>query len=654
MSLFFPNIIIIIISTIYAILLKRKLVETFFLTIVTVIGVLYCFGLINKQGCLLYGIIFLVILSVVGISFLIYTFIKHRQNFHNLELLKGILLYFCFFMLSIFINYGRIFINTDDFSHWGRIIKHFYYFDALGTLENPKYEILAKTYFPGITLFQYFYLRFSNKFIEYYSYISMNIIYLSLFIPFINKIFIKKYCIKQIILTVVFILIPLIISNSFYFELQVDIILGIFFGFSLLYYFIFNFEDSLYGIMMISSSIFMLTITKDIGSLLAIIVIVIIITDLLFFKWINIKTILQKKSIINKIKTIILFIFPFLSFLFVKLSWSIILKINIIKSSFHFPLINEIFIKFFYGPLEQYQIETRSNFKLALFNRKIPYLNVSVVNFSIIITIIILILISFINNNKNKIRLLISTFLLNLGYWGYQFILVLLYTFSFSEYEAPRLASYERYTITYIIGMILFLLVFHFLKQNELIETNVIKLKNKELFMLGKYLYLLTIIILFISLINITKNRIFNINKFIYRIKHFEYSSPRPTAIASENWKTYFEKDNPYFINQGHSGHWFYAMQYDLIPFSKLVNINWDYSISTKPYYEVDPWTFIITPEEWEKYVLTNRFKLLYIYNADKNFKDTYGHFFESEILNDMCYYILNIEGNLKFISVLK
>jgi hypothetical protein len=137
----------------------------------------------------------------------------------------------------------------------------------------------------------------------------------------------------------------------------------------------------------------------------------------------------------------------------------------------------------------------------------------------------------------------------------------------------------------------------------------------------------------------------------LYRSDSFKQ---RPTAAAAEKWKPYFENDNPYFIAQGSNGFSYYIMRYELAPYSKLANIKWDYSISLEPYFPElgDPWTFIITPETWEKYVLDNGYKLVYVYKSDEILETTYGQFFPYGVKDNMCYYVQTDDNHMSLVPV--
>jgi hypothetical protein len=59
--------------------------------------------------------------------------------------------------------------------------------------------------------------------------------------------------------------------------------------------------------------------------------------------------------------------------------------------------------------------------------------------------------------NKPKIKIDITPYLVIYAFFlVYITVLLLLYLFSFGDYEGPRLASIDRYTITYILGILVF------------------------------------------------------------------------------------------------------------------------------------------------------------------------------------------------------
>ena len=667
MSVYVASLILLAISSAYAILLKRKLAETVFLAVVTVTAILFSFGLLNFQGCLLYGIYFIISLAIACVIYFIYMMLRKKTSFREIELQQGLIIYAVFLAFALFINYGRTFHIWDEFSHWGFIVKHFFIVDALGTVKHINYNVRISSYLPGTSLFLYFFTRFSDRFIEYCSYIGMNIMYFCIFMPFIKDLFSKRHWKKQIFLLATFLLLPLVVmSTRFYRELYVDTMLGIFFGFTLLYYFVYKYEKTVYGLLMVSAAILMLTATKDTGIIFSMIIIGIICIDKIFFGRVQMFEFIKGPSRIDlQLKKLLMLSLPLICILYIKAAWSNLLIRNNLTTYFRVPSLISIINSFVFGQLEQYQIVSLKNFLLALFYKRIPLHNMSVVEFSAFF-ILVAVIITWLNkDNYNYRRMLLSTILLVIGLLGYLFSLAIVYAFIFIEFEAIQLASYERYISSYLIAMLLFILTFYLVGQNEQMKENNMNPKkitmSKGQFVIKNELrygdsavrILIGVILLFL-VINISKYGF--IDTVLSRIYQDDSFKPRPTAIAVEKWKSYFENEDPYIIIQGENGFSYFRMLYDLIPFAKLANIREDYSISTEPYYSgsnfpSDPWTFIVTPGEWEQYVLDN-YTLVYVYKSDDVLETTYGQFFPFGVQSDMCYYVQKESESLKLIPV--
>jgi len=662
MNILIASIILTIIASTYAILLKRQLAETFFLAVVTVVGVLYCFGLVNVGGCLLYGIYGLIALALGCVIFLIYCLINNKKLLLEIEIPQGCLLYIVLLAFSLFINIGEIFTYHDEFSHWGTIVKYFYSVDAMGTFDNLKYRLHILTYLPGTSLFQYFFARFSNQFIEWHSYVGMNVLYFSLFMPFIKDIFKKGKWYKPLILLIVFLSLPLqnFVQQNLYSSLLVDGILGAFFGFALLYYFIYKYEESLYGILMVSSAVFMLTFTKDMGLLFSLGIIGIIFIDIILYRRTQMLFFINKKpGLQHKSKAISLTIFPLISVLFVKFSWENLLqRTNII--SLQTPTLNDIYM-LFKGQVAPYQEEIAENFINTI---KYQNININVISFCVIFLVIIVIF-SIFGREKIKFgRMVTSSILLVAGMFIYQFVLMIMYVFYFSEYEGVNLASHVRYTSTYLLAMLIFMTFFCIPDQNEDNELNfkILFAKIKRMMTsndfikykyISKSIYLLMCIAFCSYLFFYSITGRYGLANTLYpRRLRPNYLKIRPTTIAVNKWRSYFIDTKTYLLVQGNSSFAVHTIKYELCPDSDFANkmTLGDYNIAPE---SMNAWTFAVSPEEWEKYVLTNEFELIYVYKSNEQLVNTYGHFFPYGVQDDMLYRVQIIDGHMSLIPVI-
>ena len=669
MNVLIPSAILLLIGISYAILLRRKLMETVFLAVATVVFVLYCFGFLNREGSLrfgIYGVVFLAIISTCYITFAIF---RRATIVKQANIGQGMLIFGCLLLIALFINMGRVFQHWDEFSHWGKIVKHFYYLDALGTVCHPNYSLQMPNYLPGTSLFQYFFTRFSGVFKEYPSYIAANVMYFSMVMPFVKYLFTKRKWIGQLLLLISLLILPLLFTPIFYSSLFVDTLLGILFGISILYYFVFQYEKSPYGVLLVSAATFLLVITKSTGVLFAFGVLVIVFADILFIRRKEIGIYINKRKGWDRGRRIIWLLLPLILSGITRALWSILLAVSETEFSAPVLALEDVF-RFFSGNLEHYQLEARYSFFLAIFQRRIPGINMSIFGFSVLFVVLSSMLIFVFMRSHQRKRFLLSEGLLFVGFYIYQFFMALMYVYVFGPFEGPRLASFERYMITFIMGMMLFMLLLVLILPSYCEElglepwrgwqNNEQKINFKECVKIIRNAGFVVIVVssFYILLGSATPNLE---NVFLSRLNQPEYFRPRETAVAAERWLEHFIETPPYFIDQGGNGFHFFRIQFELMPHTRIANddprFRWDYSISPTPFFTgdqfgFDPWTFIITPEEWEQYVFERGYETVYIFRSDEILETVFGHFFEGGVQEDMVYYVRNENGNLRLIPV--
>jgi hypothetical protein len=679
MSVFIASVIIIIIASAYATLLKRKLTETIFLSATTIIFVLYCFGLINKQGCLLYGIYAVILFALICLTYLIYKQIK-KYILKDVEILQGTLMYLFLLSFSLIINYGMVFHNWDEFSHWGIVVKYFFSVNAFATFRNSSLSgIMAPQYFPGISLFQYFFSRFDTNFVEYYSYIAKNIFYFSLFMPLTSNLFSKNKWIRNVFFLFIFILVPMQGEKElFYSSLYVDELLGIFFGFTLIYYFVYKYEKSIYGILLVTASTFMTTITKDIGLLLSLGCILIIMIDIFLYRRAEIKSfILNKSSLSYKTSAISLLSLPLVMTFFVKLTWALLLLRTGLKAGGYWkqPSLHDV-MNLVLRKVEPYQKETVRNFVSAVFNRNINPFYLSIFWFCGIFLLIVFIFALYKRKQITLMRIFSSAFIIAIGAGIYQIVLMIMYVFSFSPYEAVILASYERYTFSYILGMIYFIFIFFFIDNDKYTEINVMslieKIKTSYKIIINKFssddavlykdiiefgkLVMKILFLTFCSIMILIMYKYSNtgINSII-KGRTYLYKFTRDTTKINK-WKPYLKGKKLYLIIQGDNGFFLGRLYYELKPFINPANLGYDYSIRPisplETTIEDDMYNYTVTPDEWQKYVMTNEFDSIYVFRSDNTFNNAYSQFFPYGVVDDMLYNVTYENGKMLLIPV--
>jgi len=325
------------------------------------------------------------------------------------------------------------------------------------------------------------------------------------------------------------------------------------------------------------------------------------------------------------------------------------------------PPIDNI-LRFFTDNLELYQITSRNTFLSALSDRPIPNYFMSVITFSIIFIIIAVVFALFLRKKLGLIRMIVTSVLIVLCFFGYQLILAILYVFVMPVNEATWLASYERYTSTYLLGMVFFLLTFITIYLDEFdLYDFIIFLRNtagkiaptkKEYLKCGRVIMFIMLIIflaVYIGFISYPNIRLAG-SVILDRSRYSE----RSFSVIAREWMPYFVEDRPLLIDQGSTGFTRWIMRYELMPYSALANVGNDWSISTEPYPGVaGPWTFVVTPDEWEQHILNNDIRIIYVYHSDEILENTFGMFFTEGVKSNMVYRVFSDNGSMVLLPVI-
>jgi len=331
-----------------------------------------------------------------------------------------------------------IFPFIDDYSHWGRMSR----FIAENNRLIINTDLIGvKDYPPIAALFHYFFTHFSGyqDHIAIFANGLLLLIFSSpLLIPVTEYISQEK---KKI-----FILTSLSIYSLFWIfglglhSLWADLLLGFSFGIVLYLYFNYGWKDKNTALIAAIPLLLYTVQIKQIGILFAIFSLAIIGID--YLKNGN-------KKIHIKLSVLMLIIIALLLF---EWTWKNHLLAHDISSGFKADLtIAKIF--------SAINPATATERQSLTINRFIDYLFFShhLSTYWFLISLILLgglrIAIKQSKFNSNITPYITIYTILPV----YMFILLLLYFFSFSDYEGPRLASIERYTLTYLLGILIFI-----------------------------------------------------------------------------------------------------------------------------------------------------------------------------------------------------
>ena len=381
-----------------------------------------------------------------------------KNNFFTKGFYSFLLMYLCVYIFDL----KRSFSVWDEFSHWGVMIKEMFRLDKFYSTQLSTLMV-HKDYPPIIQLFEMFFSKLSGGYSEYSIIKSIHLLSCVLFIPSFcenNKKYNKKNFIIKTLLIIISIFLVILffdqhgIINTIYTDYILAIIVVHLFS-------IIIFEDdilSLFNLIRLSVGCSFLVLTKQIALPLYMMILFIFIIDIIFKNKSNLKEIINKKNIIKIIKIIILIIIiPLLCWK----GWNNYVEKLDIEQQFKLSDLKLIELK---GILTKtdgqlWQQTAAENYINAIetSNMTNSYIKLSYFQ-CLILTLLILYILFFLTKKifyKEKIPIIAITLIL--GYIGYAFVMLVMYSFSFGSVEGPSLASFNRYLPTYVIICMLLL-----------------------------------------------------------------------------------------------------------------------------------------------------------------------------------------------------
>ena len=234
--------------------------------------------------------------------------------------------------------------------------------------------------------------------------------------------------------------------------------------------------------------------------------------------------------------------------------------------------------------------------------------------FQFLINQFILILFIFSLNKKLSINVILHNLFLLFGYILYLYGLLILYNFSFGDYEGPRLASFERYQSIFQIGWILFNLNYVF--QSKFFQNLDFSKFLLKFSWIPIFIFIVSLSILKIYIDNFTERGQFRVQELHNRIQIFTQEVQKLTEENSKI-KVVWQSSNGLEIG---------IIRYNLIP--RFVRGG---SFGTK-YNENDVWTNSISKDEF--FDDLKQFDYLLLAYTDSNFWSLYGDIFSEVNLN--------------------
>lgn len=615
MSIIIPLLYFILANTFVTIITKKTFGKCLPMTLMINAIIMYLSQILFKTFKV--GYIINLLLPLFAIILLIYKKLKTKE-FNDIKsniFSSGFYTFLIIYIFIVIFDLNRGVSVWDEFSHWGVMVKEMFrlnkfYFDSASTL------MVHQDYPPIIQIFEMFYAKLSGGFNEAYLYRGLHLLMFSLFIPSLTEISKKTSKKKIILLSLTVIINSLLLILSFdqhgiVTALYIDYIMAITVAYILAIIVENKDTKNLFVLSNLMISFIFLLLTKQIAITLYLMILFMYVVDIFIKNNYKIKNLFTKKNLLKTITIIImLIVIPFSS---LKL-WNInIDKLNIEQQFSTKDLkimeLPNIIKSDSYG----YQHDAAVNYlkEIRTYNLSTIALPLTYIQ-CIVLFCLIMYIISKLGKKifyKEQIPLAIITLLI--GYLGYAFVMLVMYTFSFGPIEGPSLASMDRYLDTFIITSIIFAyMLFIYIDKD-----------------IKKHIILFAILILLQN-----PECIFRIFPKVLYIKN-DYE-----VIADEIKDKIEDNKKVYIVAQDTAGEYPYYLKYYL-----------DTSTTNTIKYEFD-----LDQENYEEYFNNNinnymlEFDYVYLAKVDLEFMEAYKFLSDDKIDNKGLYKINNREGKVK------
>lgn len=591
-----------------SLVLHKKIEEMIPISILGIILILYVAGLC---GNLAVGFHIVLRCALIAFLVLVYIVLHLSRNVFSVIFTPG---FIAFLILLFFIwhahHEGRMYTEWDELCHWGLFTKNMYSTDQLYNAPGST-ALVHPDYPPATSLFSYFGLKLDGSYRECNAYYCANIFLYSLVLP-IFKHFDWRKPLSLLFVFGITLLIPFtVFANQLFatnnlFSIYVDTPLGFFFAYVLFQYFSSQYCKS--DLIFLCLSLFTLTLLKPIGIGFSLLVCFLISADILF---------IQKTW--SRRQRIMWIAVPLISALVGKFSWSIYLKLSDTPSDWNTSALTpSALMSFLKREGEPYQYETYHNF--------LDYFCDSPLRYLIYFIVISALFIFLLAKKKDRLRVAVFSSGILIGFLVYSAALLILYLFTFSSYEAVRLASCDRYISTYYYGMFGFLL---YVIVDYCASEYPTKINPAPV-----------LLVCMLPLVQFN-----HVNDFLLHpdISIAESISYRKSLSVPQNIVDVLDlkNDRVYVIAQESNGVDNVFIRYQLTPMTPSTG---PYSLGPS-YSEEDVWSVNITVEEWAK--LLKDYTHLYVAHTDDRFKSLYGSLFQDpNTLSDKTLYRIEKDGD--------
>jgi hypothetical protein len=584
---------------------------------VTIMGIsvfLYFFGLL---GNLFAGTIALLLVVILLYVFCVVKLLKNGSIAERLKKLGkcfGVVLLFVFIVSRL--NIGMMVHEWDEFSHWADVVKVLFTLDDLAT--SPVSRSMFKDYPPAMSLLQYLYIELNSLihggklFEEWRLYAAYHMVTLGFIFPLFDDKRVSK--LELISVSAGAISICCFYYDMFFDALYIDPAVAVTAAFTFCLIVFSKEKDRIYDLSVMTGCVF-LVLLKDVGILFAVTCGVVYFVDRI------------NKPVISK-KSIICFLPLLLTFL-AKLSW----KMELAKEAVTPHFSNRIDI---FEYIQMLVLHSGTDYKQNVVNKAVDtcrlrnihagplYLSYFDIFMCLTVLAVIAAVVIFrrgkvIDSGKKVFFHIVAAVLLT---YLYTYFIGAIYAYRFSEYEAVRLMSYDRYmNICYLFfSLVVFITFFYSLTAFSRKSAITV---------------LISFVIVF-SLDNLAVTDYISRNNISDSITFKEKYDP--VLVSIEN--NCDENDIICVLSRGDNGLDVLAMKYYCRPI--VAEQYMGYSLGG-PAFEGDIWNTEISPDEFMNGLISNEVTYVAIVQEGDDFTENYGMLFEnSEDIEDCSLFRLN------------
>lgn len=577
-----------------------------------VVVVLYVFALMGK---VLWGAYIVLVLALLALIGQLICLIRRRA-------IKWILTPGCavFFLIAAWLLFsfrGYMFTEWDDFSHWGVAVKNLSIFHTLPA-GTPEATTTYNDYPPATTLFSWFWTHLSGTFNEEDAQRAVNMLMLCFLLPAMKDQEWKRPG-KALCMSAVLFVLPLLFAGNAYRTLQVDVLMGCMLLYILCEWFLGG--KNLPGM---GCTLFLLPLVKEMGAAFAVLALVIIAADLLFF---------SGKGRVSSLKIAGVLAIAVAA---ASLSWGGYLKLHRVDEVWNK---GGIFVSLSSGLRpDHFTIMGRFLEKISS-----PEIWSGSEHLSCIMWIVLILTSCHLLNaydGQEKKRFLLLFRLLMAGFALYLLVLLLIYLFLFRSDEAMNMNSLERYLSSYMLPLAGFVVLW----LNHSLDGKALKGK------LNAPLCLITALLVLVNPLWIVRETATSGTRIAAVYETRMANTVSHDALEAVNP----DEDRVYVVAAGDAGWRYYECAYQFTPVPVQEGMWSAWPVAHKSLAWEDKTSVEYSPEAWGEMLVEGGFTYVYLDHIDERLINDYHMLFEdpSQIRNGGMYRVENGAEGVRFCAI--